>query len=57
MTLAHADGKRTTIRREEIAEMKNSGVSLMPEGLQSVLPPHAMRDLVSYLQTMSQINP
>ena len=57
ITLAHADGKRTTIRREEIAEMKNSGVSLMPEGLQSVLPPQVMRDLLSYLQTMPEINP
>ncbi len=57
MTLAHADGKRTTIRREEIAEMKNSGVSLMPEGLQSVLPPDVMRDLVTYLQSMPEINP
>lgn len=57
MTLAHADGKRTTIRREEIAEMKNSGVSLMPEGLQTVLPPMAMRDLVSFLQTMPEMKP
>ena len=51
ITLAHADGKRSTIRREEIAEMKNSGVSLMPEGLESVLSPAAMRDLTGYLQT------
>jgi putative heme-binding domain-containing protein len=56
ITLAHADGKRTTIRRDEIAEMKNTGVSLMPEGLQAVLPPDVMRDLVSYLQTMSDTN-
>ena len=57
ITLAHADGKRTTIRREEIAEMKNSGVSLMPEGLQTVLPPQVMRDLVSFLQTMPEMKP
>jgi len=56
ITLAHADGKRTTVLREEIAEMKNSGVSLMPEGLQSVLTPEQMRDLVHYLQTMTETN-
>ncbi len=51
ITLAHADGKRTTLRRDEIADLKNSGVSLMPEGLQDVLPPTAMRDLLDYLQS------
>ena len=51
ITLAHADGKRTTIRRQEIAQMKNSGVSLMPEGLEEVLGPTAMQDLIGYLQT------
>ena len=39
VTLAHADGKRTTIRRQEIEQMKNSGISLMPEGLEAVLKP------------------
>ena len=53
LTLAHADGKRTTILREDIAEMKNTGVSLMPEGLQAVLPAETMRDLLNYLQTMT----
>jgi putative heme-binding domain-containing protein len=57
ITLAHADGKRTTIRRLEIAEMKNSGVSLMPEGLQTVLSPEIMGDLLRYLQTMPEANP
>lgn len=56
LTLAHADGKRTTILREDIAEMKNTGVSLMPEGLQAVLPAETMRDLLNYLQTMTTSN-
>jgi putative membrane-bound dehydrogenase-like protein len=51
LTLAHADGKRSTIARAAIVEMKNTGVSLMPEGLESVLSPAAMLDLVGYLQT------
>ncbi|MGI9474715.1 MAG: neutral/alkaline non-lysosomal ceramidase N-terminal domain-containing protein [Rubripirellula sp.] len=50
LTIAHADGKRTTIRRSEIADMKNAGISLMPEGMESVLTPDAMRDLIGYLQ-------
>ena len=50
ITLAHADGKRTILRRDQIAELKNSGTSLMPEGLQDILPPQAMRDLIEYLQ-------
>ncbi len=53
ITLAHADGKRTTLRRQEIAQMKNSGVSLMPEGMEEVLKPEAMRDLIGYLQSKS----
>ncbi len=54
ITLAHADGKRTTIRRQEIEQMKNSGVSLMPEGLEDVLRPEAMQDLIGYLQSNSR---
>jgi putative heme-binding domain-containing protein len=56
LTLAHADGKRTTLRRVDIVEMKNSGVSLMPEGLQSAIPPESMQDLIRYLQTMPEAN-
>ncbi len=51
LTLAQADGKRTTIRRQEIEQMKNSGISLMPEGLEEVLKPEAMQDLIGFLQS------
>jgi putative heme-binding domain-containing protein len=50
ITLAHADGKRSTIRRQEIQQLKNSGVSLMPEGLEEVLKPEAVSHLIEYLQ-------
>ena len=50
LTLAHSDGKRTTLNRSDIAEMKNTGVSLMPEELERVLPPTVMQDLLGYLQ-------
>lgn len=50
ITLAHADGKRTTIRRQDIEEMKNTSVSLMPEGLEEVLKPNALKHILAYLQ-------
>jgi putative membrane-bound dehydrogenase-like protein len=50
ITLAHADGKRSTIRRQEIEHMKNSGVSLMPEGLHEILKPAAMQNVLAYMQ-------
>lgn len=50
ITLAHADGKRTTIRRQEIEELKNSGVSLMPEGLEVVLKPEELKHILAHLQ-------
>ncbi|MEM9588830.1 MAG: c-type cytochrome, partial [Planctomycetota bacterium] len=50
VTLAHADGKRTTIDRANIASMRNTGRSLMPEGFESQITPAQMQDLVTYLQ-------
>jgi putative membrane-bound dehydrogenase-like protein len=50
ITLAHADGKRTTLNRSDIALMKNSGISLMPEGLEELLSPAAIQDIIHYLQ-------
>lgn len=51
ITLAHADGKRTTIRRQDIAQLKNTGTSLMPEGLEDVLKPAALSHLLKFLQS------
>ena len=51
ITLAHADGKRTTIRRQEIADLISAGVSLMPDGLEEVISPEAMKHLLKYLAT------
>lgn len=50
ITLAHADGKRSTVRRDEIVELKNSGISLMPEGFEEIMKPAQMRDLIGHLQ-------
>lgn len=50
LTLAHADGKRTTIRRGEIEIIKSTGTSLMPEGFESTLSPADLQALVRFLQ-------
>ena len=50
VTLAHADGKRTTIRRDEIELIKSTGTSLMPEGFETSLKPVELQAIVRYLQ-------
>ncbi len=49
VTLTRAHGATDTISREEIEELRSSGVSLMPEGLEQVLDTQAMADLIGYL--------
>jgi putative heme-binding domain-containing protein len=51
VTLALADGRRETIRRSEIQEFRNTGVSLMPEGFQQELDHSMLRDLIEYLRS------
>ncbi len=50
VTLATADGKRHALERTSITEMKDQGISLMPEGLERQLSADAMRQLVFFLQ-------
>lgn len=50
VTLSDASGARTTVPRDAIAAMEDSGVSLMPEGLLDALSPQQLRDLFSYLE-------
>ena len=38
-----------TILRQNIAKLTSSAISLMPEGLESTLPPQDMADLLAYL--------
>jgi putative membrane-bound dehydrogenase-like protein len=51
VTLAQADGKRATIPRSEIEELRNTGLSLMPEGYQQELDPAMLRDLVEFVRS------
>ena len=50
ITLVGPKNDRTTIRRSEIAEMKEMPNSLMPERLLEPLKPQELRDLFAYLQ-------
>ncbi|MEO8271018.1 MAG: c-type cytochrome, partial [Aureliella sp.] len=44
------DDRRELIRREDIATMKATGVSLMPEGLEAQIDPQAMADLIGFVK-------
>lgn len=50
VTLLDAKNQRTVVPREQIAELRASPVSLMPENLLDPLSPQEVRDLFSYLQ-------
>ncbi|QDV81307.1 neutral/alkaline non-lysosomal ceramidase N-terminal domain-containing protein [Stieleria magnilauensis] len=50
LTIAHADGKRTTLRRDQIERIKSTGTSLMPEGFETTLDVEALQAIVRYLQ-------
>jgi putative heme-binding domain-containing protein len=50
VTLINANAERTTIPAGEIAEIRESDQSLMPEGLVTSLPGDEIRDLFAYIQ-------
>lgn len=51
VVLAEISGTKRTIARVEIAGMKASAISLMPEGLWQNLSPQQQRDLMTFLLT------
>ena len=51
VTLLDAKGERVTVRARTVQTIKESPVSLMPEGLLSGMKPQQLRDLFSYLQS------
>lgn len=48
--LRRPDGGRLWVNRNDIHEIRNSGHSLMPDGLEAVIPEQAMADLIAYLK-------
>ncbi len=54
ITLKRAEGVRDEIPRSRIAEMRSSGVSLMPEGLEKDLSKSDLADLIAFLREGSK---
>ena len=50
ITLKLAEGKTITLRRAEIDELYSNGVSFMPDGLEKLIPPQDMADLISFIK-------
>jgi putative membrane-bound dehydrogenase-like protein len=50
VTLLNANEEKTSITFGDIAEIREAGISLMPEGLLSALTPDELRNLFAYLQ-------
>ncbi len=50
VTMVDAQGKRTTVPRAEIEELRELPTSIMPEDLMKPLDPQAIRDFFRYLQ-------
>ncbi|QDV45316.1 Neutral/alkaline non-lysosomal ceramidase [Stieleria neptunia] len=51
ITLVTGEGKRETILRSEIEELRASGKSLMPDGLEKELSPQDVADLIALLRS------
>lgn len=44
------ENRRTVVGRHEVAEFKATGVSMMPEGLETQIDPQAMADLITFIK-------
>jgi len=50
ITLRQPGDKSITIARTDIEQLKSSGISLMPEGLEKNIPPADMADLLAFIK-------
>jgi putative heme-binding domain-containing protein len=50
VVLRTADRAEVRLRPEEVEEIRRSDTSIMPQGLDAILSPEELRDLLSYLQ-------
>jgi putative heme-binding domain-containing protein len=51
LTLRHPGGPDASWARSEIREIRATGRSLMPEGLEEGLPPQDLADLIAFLRS------
>jgi putative membrane-bound dehydrogenase-like protein len=54
LQLVRAGGESATILRSELAALRGTGKSLMPDGLEARIPPDAMADLVAFLRELQK---
>jgi len=54
LTLIGVDGSEQSLQRSEIRSLASTGRSLMPDGLEAVIPEQAMADLIAYLAENGQ---
>jgi putative heme-binding domain-containing protein len=52
ITIRRADGTSETILRAQIEELRSTGLSFMPEGLEKLINVPAMADLLAYLSSI-----
>jgi putative membrane-bound dehydrogenase-like protein len=50
VTLKQQEGKSETLRRDEIEDLHNSGISFMPDGLEKDIPMQDMADLIAFIK-------
>jgi putative heme-binding domain-containing protein len=50
LTLRTLTGQEQVILRSNIKSLQSTGLSLMPSGLEAVLPPQAIADLLTYIR-------
>jgi putative heme-binding domain-containing protein len=53
ISIATPEGKTVSILRNQLEQLKATGKSLMPEGLEQVLSPQDVTDVVGYVQSIS----
>jgi putative heme-binding domain-containing protein len=52
LTLRRAEAKETSLSRSDLEALRDTGRSLMPEGLEKNIDQQAMADLVTWLMTL-----
>lgn len=50
LTFKLPDGSERILRRKDVATLRSTGISLMPEGLEAVVGPEQMADLIAFLK-------
>jgi putative membrane-bound dehydrogenase-like protein len=57
LTLKKEKGETITLLKNQIEELTSTGKSLMPEGMERVVSPAEMADLIAFLQEMTKKSP